>query len=223
MKVMLFAAGRGERLRPLTDHTPKPLLEVAGAPLLVHQLRALAAAGHRDVVINLHHLGAQIEALVGDGRDYGVAVSYSREQQLLDTGGGIVQALPLLGDAPFAVLNGDIVTDFPFDRLPTTLPAGTDLHLVVTPTPAWRERGDFGWRDGRLARDGDELVYCGIAVARPELFRDRPAAPWSLRELLFEAIDGGRVSVDRWTGYWLDIGTPGQLARAKADWQPAPR
>jgi len=144
VKVMLFAAGRGERLRPLTDHTPKPLLEVAGAPLLEHQLRALAAAGHREVVINLHHLGEQIEARIGDGRRFGVAVRYSREPTLQDTGGGIVQALPLLGDAPFAVLNGDIVTDFPFHRLPDAPPAGTDLHLVVTPTPAHRPRGDGG-------------------------------------------------------------------------------
>ncbi len=208
---MILAAGRGERLRPLTDHTPKPLVPIAGQPLIAHQLRWLAAAGIHDVVINLHHLGEAIAAALGDGAQLGVRVRYSREGTLLETGGGIVRALPLLGAGPFVILNGDVWTDYPFARLPTTL--ATDLaHLVLTPTPANRSEGDFGFEAGRVQRGAERpYVYCGICVLAPQLFEDAPAAPFSLRELLFKAIAAGRVSGEVWRGCWIDIGTPDQL------------
>ncbi|MFU8818069.1 MAG: nucleotidyltransferase family protein, partial [Pseudomonadales bacterium] len=140
---MILAAGRGERLRPLTDRMPKPMVPVAGRPLLAHQLRWLAKAGLREVVINLHHLGEQIIDTFGDGGDYGLRIRYSPESHLLETGGGIVNALPLLGDDPFLILNGDIFTDFPLTDLPIGLDHGVQGHLVVTPRPAFRDRGDF--------------------------------------------------------------------------------
>jgi len=192
MKAMILAAGRGERLRPLTDHVPKPMLEVHGRPLLEHQLGWLSAIGIREVVLNLHHLGEQIEAHFGDGRNFGLNIRYSREPVLLETGGGIVKALPLLGGEPFLIINGDIFTDFPLDTL-SPLPDWADIHLVVTPKPAFRERGDFEVQAGRISARGDGYVYCGIAILRPTLFAaDRPE-PFSLREHFFDAIDSGRA------------------------------
>lgn len=207
---MILAAGRGERLRPLTDHTPKPLVAIAGEPLIAHQLRWLAAAGIHDIVINLHHLGEAIADALGDGAALGVRIRYSREVTLLETGGGIVRALPLLGEGPFVILNGDVWTDYPFAHLPTSL--ATDLaHLVLTPTPAHRS-GDFGFDSDRVQRGSERpYVYCGISVLAPQLFDGAPAGPFSLRELLFKAIAAGRVSGEVWTGRWIDIGTPDQL------------
>jgi N-acetyl-alpha-D-muramate 1-phosphate uridylyltransferase len=216
MKAMILAAGRGERLRPLTDRVPKPLAPVAGRPLLAHQLGWLTAAGIHDVVINLHHLGAHIEAAFGDGGAFGVRIRYSHEAERLETGGGIVQALPLLGAEPFLVLNGDIYTDLPFATLRDALPADADAHLVLTPTPPVREQGDFEYADGRVTARGGAYVYCGISILRPELFAGRRAEPFSLRDLLFAAIDRGRVSAQVWAGYWTDIGTPDQLAAVDA-------
>lgn len=219
---MILAAGRGERLRPLTDHTPKPLLEVRGRPLLAHQLDWLHAAGIRDVVVNLHHLGAQIEAYLGDGSAFGVRIAYSRETTLLETGGGIVNALPLLGDEPFLVLNGDIFTDFPLADV-EPLPDWADIHLVVTPTPAFRTLGDFrlhGQRiSGRAGAEGiqDTYVYCGIAILRPTLFAGLDARPFSLRDLFFRAIDERRISAQVWRGAWTDIGSREQLERLNRD------
>jgi MurNAc alpha-1-phosphate uridylyltransferase len=210
MRVMILAAGRGERLRPLTDRTPKPLLQIRGEPLIVHQLRWLAAAGIRDVVINLRHLGEQISARLGDGSAFGVRIRYSVETAPLETGGGIRQALPLLGATPFAIVNGDIWTDYPFDRLPTTL-GGALAHLVLAPRD--QGSGDFGLEQGRVTRDAERpYTYCGIAVIAPELFDAAPPAPFSLRELLFTAVAAGRVSGEAWCGRWTDIGTPAQLA-----------
>lgn len=211
MKAMILAAGRGERLRPLTDRLPKPLAPVAGEPLLAHQLRWLAAAGIRDVVINLHHLGAAIEAAFGDGSAHGVRIRYSRERELLETGGGIVQALPLLGTAPFLILNGDIYTDFPLTLLPAALAPDADAHLLLAPTPGYREAGDFEFDGRRVTRRGAGYVYCGISVLRPGLFAGRRAEPFSLRDVLFEAVAQGRVAGQVWAGYWTDIGTPAQL------------
>ena len=162
MKAMILAAGRGERLRPLTDRVPKPLAEVGGEPLLAHQLRWLAAAGLRDVVINLHHLGQQIVEAFGDGTAHGVRIRYSEEPTLLETGGGIVNALPLLGDEPFVLLNGDIFTDFPLTRLLTRLAPGAGAHLLVTPRPPFREHGDF---DLGAAASGEPVpVRAGTAT-----------------------------------------------------------
>jgi MurNAc alpha-1-phosphate uridylyltransferase len=211
---MILAAGRGERLGPLTDHTPKPLLEIHGEPLIVHQLRWLKAAGITEVVINLHHLGAQIEAVLGDGARFDVTIRYSHEQSLLDTGGGIRQAQPLLGEAPFAILNGDIWTDFEFSGLPASL--GADLaHLVLTDMPAHRDAGDFDLQGDRVRRDGDRaMVYCGISVLSPALFDATGKGPneaFSLRDLLFEAAAQNRLGGERFTGTWIDIGSPEQL------------
>jgi MurNAc alpha-1-phosphate uridylyltransferase len=209
---MILAAGRGERLRPLTDRTPKPLLPIAGEPLIVHQLRWLAAAGITEIVVNLHHLGEQISARLGDGSAFGVHIRYSVEGTLLETGGGIVKALPLLGPTPFAVLNGDIWTDYPFARLPSTL-ARALAHLVLVErrgTP-----GDFGLADGRVTRTSERpFTYCGIAVIAPALFDAAPSGAFSLRDLLFDAVAANRVSGEVWAGRWTDIGTPDQLELA---------
>lgn len=214
MRAMILAAGRGERLKPLTDAVPKPMLTVAGEPLIARQLRALGEAGITRVVINLHHLGEQIASFCGSGEDFGIRIDYSREDELLDTGGGIVKALPLLGDAPFLILNGDILTDFPFQTLATALPDWADLHLVLTPRPAHRAHGDFDWEAGRVTGRGESYVYCGIAVLRPELFDGRIIEPFSLQQILFDAVAGGRVSAEIWTGTWIDIGSHDQLRAA---------
>jgi len=220
MKGMILAAGRGERLRPLTDHTPKPLLEIHGKPLIVHQLHWLRAAGITELVINLHHLGDQIEAALGDGAAFDVTISYSHEQSLLDTGGGIRRALPLLGKEPFLILNGDIWTDFDFSVLPSSL--GSDLaHLVLIDRPAHREVGDFDLQGDRVRRDGNrEMVYPGISVLAPELFDESVEATTGVfsltRDLLFDVSRQGRVGGQRFTGTWFDIGSADQLTAARA-------
>lgn len=210
MKAMILAAGRGERLRPLTDSTPKPMLHVRGRPLLAHQLDWLVAAGFSEVVINLHHLGEQIEGHFGDGEDIGIRIRYSHESEPLETGGGIANALPLLGSKPFLVINGDIFTDFSFDQL-EGIPAWADMHLLLTPTPDFRERGDFDYADGKVTHRGNDYVYCGIAVMRPELFGGLAIEPFSAQRLLFDAVAGGRASAQVWSGYWTDIGSADQL------------
>ena len=211
MRAMILAAGRGERLRPLTERIPKAMAEVGGEPLLAHQLRWLAGVGVREVVINLHHLGQQIVDAFGDGRGYGVRITYSLEPRLLETGGGIVKALPLLGGEPFLLLNGDIYTDFPLATLPPALAAGARAHLVVTPRPSFRERGDFEVADGRVTARGQGYVYCGIALLDPAALRGRAAEPFSLRDVFFELIGQRALTAQIWPGYWTDIGTLAQL------------
>jgi len=217
MKAMILAAGRGERLRPLTDHTPKPMVAVHDRPLLAHQIEWLSRAHIKELVINLHHLGEQIEAHFGDGATFEVSITYSREKTLLDTGGGIVNALPLLGSAPFLILNGDIFTDFPFTDL-APIPDWADIHLVVTPKPDFREQGDFDFSDDRITARGDGYVYCGIAVLRPEIFAADRAEPFSLRDRFFSAIEAGTVSAQVWEGYWIDIGSQAQLDAVNAQY-----
>jgi N-acetyl-alpha-D-muramate 1-phosphate uridylyltransferase len=213
---MLLAAGRGERLRPLTDHTPKPLLAVRGSPLLQHQLQWLARAGITDVVINLRHLGERIENFCGDGARFGLHIEYSRESQTLETGGGVRQALPLLGEAPFLILNGDIFTTFNLASL-QDLPDWADIHLLLTPKPDYRERGDFNLADGHISSRGDDYVYCGIAILRPGIFSGVSPGAFSLRDLYFQAVATGRASAQVWDGYWIDIGGPEQLQAANTD------
>ncbi len=208
---MILAAGRGTRLAPLTHHTPKPMLKLAGTPLIGHQLRWLAEAGIREVVINLHHLGEQIEAYLGDGRAHGVAVAYSREPVLLETGGGVVKALPLLGDEPFWLLNGDIYTNFPFSQFPLALTAGALVHMLLTPTPAFRDLGDFEWNGERVCGRGDSYVFCGLALLHPELLADSRPEPFSLSGLYFKAVAAGAVTAQVWPGFWTDIGAAEQL------------
>ncbi|XOV84220.1 MAG: NDP-sugar synthase [bacterium] len=208
MRAMILAAGKGTRLAPLTNTTPKPLLPLAGKPLIVWQLEALAAAGVQQVVINLHHLGEQISTALGDGSPFGVEISYSVEAQLLETGGGIVNALPLLGDQPFWLLNGDIWTDFDFNHLPRTLADNQPAHIVLTNKPANRIHGDFTYANGRVTGRGGDYVYCGIAVIHPDLFKDQATTHFSFRDTLFALIESGQLSAQVHAGRWHDIGTP---------------
>lgn len=211
MKALLLAAGAGTRLLPLTASTPKPLLPVQGNPLINRLIAAVRDAGVRELVINLHHLGHLIEAHLGDGSGMGVEITYSREDRVLETGGGIVNALPLLGKAPFLIVNGDILTDFNFRTLKPLHP--TDLaHLVLVPRPSFRETGDFEYEHGRIHRRGNTHVYGGMAIVDPALFADAPPAPFSWNLLMWYAAERGQLSAQVYTGQWLDIGTPEQYA-----------
>lgn len=212
MKAMILAAGRGERMRPHTDHTPKPLLMAGGRRLIEHHLAALGAAGITDIVINHGHLGDQIEAVIGDGARYGAHIRYSREgPDPLETGGGILNALPLLGDAPFIVVNGDVWTDYPYERLRD--PHDDLAFLVLTDNPPHHPHGDFGLVDGRVVNDAPtRLTFTGIAVYRPALFDGSRHGRFPLAPLLRAAADRHRVGGEHYRGQWLDIGTPQRLA-----------
>ena len=216
MRAMILAAGRGERMRPLTDKTPKPLLEVAGRSLIEYRLEALAAAGVRDVVINLDWCAEQIVERLGDGRSLGVRIRYSREPKgALDTGGGIHQALSLLGPGPFIVCNGDIWCDFDLRRL---LPHPHALaHLVLVNNPPQHPQGDFVL-DGELVRASGypTLTFSGIGVYRPALFERRSGGRYPLAPLLREAMKAGQVSGEHHRGMWSDVGTPQRLAALRA-------
>jgi len=217
---MILAAGRGERMRPLTDRTPKPLLPVAGRPLIVWHIERLAAAGFRDIVINHAHLGDQIEALLGDGDAWGVHIRYSEEPSgALETAGGIANALPQLGDEPFLVINGDIFCDWDPARAPAALAAGLLAHLVLVTNPAHHPAGDFALLDGKVGVGGTaKLTFSGIGIYRPELFaaigRGQVA---KLAPLLDAAMTAGRVSGELHDGRWVDVGTPERLAALDAD------
>ena len=208
---MILAAGRGERMRPLTDHTPKPLLEAGGRPLIGHHLAALARAGVREAVVNHAHLGAQIEQALGDGAAYGLRIRYSPEEVALETGGGIFRALPLLGPDPFIVVNGDVWTDFDPARLRL---ADADLaHLVLVDNPAHHPAGDFVLAGDRVREDGGpRLTFSGVGVYRPALFDGCAPGRFPLAPLLRAAIAVGRVSGEHHRGRWVDVGTPERLA-----------
>jgi N-acetyl-alpha-D-muramate 1-phosphate uridylyltransferase len=218
MKVMLLAAGRGERMRPLTDQCPKPLLPVAGQPLIAWHLTRLAAAGLREVVINLSWLGEQIAAALGDGRQWGVSITYSREPwPALETGGGLFQALPLLGEGPFLLVNGDVFTDVDFASL--RIASGDLAQLVLVPNPEHNLKGDFWLSEaGRIdTESGERLTYSGIALLRPELFQGATAGRFPLLPWLLKARDAGRLGGQKHAGRWLDIGTPERLAQLDAE------
>ena len=216
MKAMILAAGRGERMRPLTDATPKPLLLAGGKPLIVWHLERLAAAGFSEVVINHAHLGAQIEAALGDGKRFGLRIAYSPEPPgALETAGGIAQALPLLGSEPFLVVNGDIWCDWDFGRAQPI--AAGHAHLVFIDNPPHHPGGDFrldGERVGRAAVGSSAtLTYAGIGVFSPAFFASvERGAIMKLRPLLDAGIDDGRVTGERHAGRWVDVGTPQRLA-----------
>ena len=215
---MVLAAGRGERMRPLTLARPKPLLEAGGTPLIVHHLRALAAAGFEDVVVNLSWLGGQIQAALGDGTRHGLRIHYSDEgPEPLETGGGIFRALPLLGDGPFLVLNGDTWSDIPYVDLRERL-APVDLaHLVLVPNPTHNADGDFVLERGRIVETpGDRLTFSGVGLYRAELFEGCRDGVFKLAPLLRAAVRDGRVSGELHDGSWLDIGTPERLAELDA-------
>jgi N-acetyl-alpha-D-muramate 1-phosphate uridylyltransferase len=211
MKAMILAAGRGERMRPLTDHLPKPLLVVRGRALIDYHLLALARAGVTEVVINLfYHKEAMIEH-IGDGGRYGLSVTYSIEDSLLETAGGIVQALPYLGLSPFLVISADIYTDFDYGALADGLPARL-AHLVMVDNPAHHPDGDFGLgADGRLGLDELRLTYSGIGVFSPSLFANIEAGPRKLRGLMDVAVAKGHFTGERHAGVWSDVGTPDRL------------
>lgn len=215
MKAMLLAAGRGERLRPWTDHTPKPLLEVGGRPLIEWQIERLATAGIRDIVVNLGHLGEHIAARLEDGRRFGVAIAYSREPPgALDTGGGIHRALPLLGDRPFLVVNADVWIEFDYTRV--ALLDGDLAHLVLVPNPAHHTGGDFCLTGARVRNEGfPRYTFAGIGVYSPQLFSELPAGRYPLAPLLRSAAAQDRVGGQLYTGIWIDVGTPQRLSEAQ--------
>jgi MurNAc alpha-1-phosphate uridylyltransferase len=215
---MILAAGRGERMRPLTLARPKPLLEAGGAPLIVHHLRALAAAGFEDVVVNLSWLGVQIREALGDGSRHGLRIHYSEEgPEPLETGGGIFRALPLLGEGPFLVLNGDTWSDIPCGDLRERLAPRDLAHLVLVPNPAHNERGDFVLENGRIVETaGERLTFSGVGIYRAALFDGCRDGIFKLAPLLRAAARDGRVSGEMHTGAWLDIGTPERLSELDA-------
>jgi MurNAc alpha-1-phosphate uridylyltransferase len=216
MKAMILAAGKGERMRPLTLTTPKPLVRAGGVPLIEYHLRALAAAGFTEIVINHAWLGQQIEDYLGDGSRYGVSIQYSPEGEPLETGGGIFRALPLLGDDAFVVVNGDIWTDYDFSVLHQPI-AGL-AHLVLASNPAHHPNGDFQLIDGQVREgqtDAATLTYSGIAVLHPQLFDGCSAGAFKLAPLLRTAMANGQVSGERLNGLWVDVGTHERLAEAE--------
>ena len=229
MKAMIFSAGKGERMRPLTLHTPKPLLLAGGKPLIAWHLEKLAAAGVREVVVNTSWLAAQFPAALGDGAAFGLRIAYSDEGPVpLETGGGMLQALDWLGEAPFLAVNGDIWTDFDFARLPRE-PDG-DVHLVMVDNPSHHPQGDFVLQpDGRLREDGGErLTFSGIGLYRPTLLDDwravigdTPGAGdvpprFRLAPLLRAAMRRGAASGEHHVGAWTDVGTPERLRQLDA-------
>ena len=217
MKAMILAAGKGERMRPLTLTTPKPLVRAGGIPLIEYHLKALAVAGFTEVVINHAWLGQQVESYLGDGSQYGVRIRYSPEGEPLETGGGIFRALPLLGDEAFLVVNGDIWTDYDFSVLHQ--PIGGLAHLVLADNPAHHPAGDFSLIDGHV-RDGQPdtatLTYSGIAVLHPQLFDGCSAGAFKLAPLLRKAMADGQVTGERFSGLWVDVGTHERLAEVEA-------
>ena len=213
---MILAAGRGERLRPLTDATPKPLLAVRGRPLIERHVLALARAGIERIVINLAWLGAQISEYLGDGARYGVAIMYSDERpQALETAGGIFRALPYLKPEPFAVVNGDVYTDFPFETL--RLASNRDAHLVLVPNPPQHAQGDFGLEHGlALAAAASRHTFSGIALYRASFFDGCTDGVFPLKPLLVRSMAAGRCSAELYPGVWEDIGTADRLRALNA-------
>ncbi|QTF93623.1 N-acetylmuramate alpha-1-phosphate uridylyltransferase MurU [Halomonas sp. BM-2019] len=212
MKAMILAAGLGKRMRPLTDRCPKPLLPVGGRPLIVHQLSRLRAAGITEIVINVSYRAEQIMAALGDGGDYGVRIAWSREATPLETGGGIRQALPLLGEAPFLLVNGDVWCDLD----PAALPAlGDDLAwLALVDNPVHHTKGDFHLDPaGRVHAEGEpRLTFAGLSLLDPALVAAEPPGAFALAPLLRRAMQEGRVAGHHHRGEWVDVGTPERLA-----------
>ncbi len=229
MKAMILAAGLGERMRPLTDHTPKPLLMAGGKPLIIWQIERLRRAGFTELVINHAHLGLQIEDFLGDGRTFGVSIRYSDEGEPLETAGGIATAMPLLGEAPFLVTNGDVYTEYDYARLAPVLKAmaadpGRLAHLVLVDNPPHHPGGDFMLQEGRvkppsaLGTRCPVLTFSGIGCYRPELFAGiRAGEKARLAPLLTAAMAEGRVTGEHYAGRWEDVGTPERLQALDAE------
>jgi N-acetyl-alpha-D-muramate 1-phosphate uridylyltransferase len=211
MKVMILAAGRGERMRPLTDHTPKPLISVAGKPMIEHTIASLKEAGFTDIVINLAHLGAKIEKALVNGSRFGINIQYSHEGNLgLETAGGICHALPLLGKDPFLVVNGDIATDFPYATLKNK--AVELAHLILIENPEHHQEGDFGLENGIISTCAKiQYTFSGIGIYTADLFIDCPPGKALLGPLLRKAMASGKVTGSLFKGFWMDVGTPQRL------------
>ncbi len=213
---MLLAAGRGERMRPLTDHTPKPLLVAGGKPLIVWHIEMLAQAGIHDLVINHAHLGQQLETTLGDGKQWNVQIRYSSENPALETAGGIALALPMLGDAPFAVINSDIYCDYNFANLPIhaahLAQKKIAAHLVLVNNPQHHPQGDFGLTHGHVTDAEPKFTFSGIGVYQPGLFAKIPRGSKApLAPLLRQQIAFNQVSGEQHAGYWIDVGTQQRL------------
>ena len=212
MKAMILAAGRGERMRPLTDHIPKPLLKVGGKSLIVWHLERLAKAGFKEVVINHAHLGEQIEQALGDGSVWGLSIRYSPETTALETAGGIANALPFFGDAPFLVVNGDVFTEVDFGALQLVSP--NLAHLVMVDNPPQHLDGDFVVDSGKVTNQGNhKLTFSGVGIYHPSLFVDvEQGQAAKLAPLLRLAMAKGLVTGEHYQGVWHDIGTPERLS-----------
>lgn len=211
MKAMILAAGRGERMRPLTDTVPKPLLQVGGKPLIAYTIELLKAGGIDEIVVNYAHLGQQIVDYLGDGNEFGVSIQYSDESSgALETGGGIYKALSLLDDRPFVVINSDVWTDFPIERLPRELPGLA--HLVMVDNPSHHADGDFYLEQTMVnLNQGRKLTFSGIGVYSPRLFDGVTGNKFPLAPILRDAIVKKQVTGEYYQGKWLDVGTPERL------------
>jgi MurNAc alpha-1-phosphate uridylyltransferase len=215
---MLLAAGRGERLRPLTDEIPKALVEAGGKPLIGWHLERLARAGFREAVINVSHLGERIVERLGDGRGYGLRLSYSRERERLETAGGIANALPLLGAAPFLLVNADVYCECDFARLRDVELGERLAHLLLVPNPPHKEKGDFSLRSGLVGDEpGARYTYSGVALMKPALVAPvKPGDKAPLAPLLYDAARRGKLGGELYQGLWQDVGTIERLAELEA-------
>jgi len=208
---MILAAGRGERMMPLTENLPKPLLLAHGVPLIEHRIVALEKAGITDIVINLHYLGQQIKDYLGNGKRLGVNIKYIFEIDLLETAGGIVNALPLLGTEPFLIVPSDTLMDFDFSKI-KPLPEGSQAHLVLVRNPEHHPEGDYAiMDDGKLSLDGEKLTYSAVALYSPDYFTNLTPGRRLLRDLFEKTIEQGIVTGEFFDGYWIDVGTPERL------------
>lgn len=210
MRAMILAAGRGERMRELTQHQPKPLLRVGDRHIIEYTIANLKRAGIEDIVINLAYQGEQIKKALGDGKRYGVNICYSEEKERLEVGGGIINALPLLGNDPFLVVSGDIITDYPFETLPKE-PQGL-AHIIMVDNPAFHPQGDFGIVQGFIDRQAiPRFTFGNIGVYRPEIFLQHKPGYFVWSKLMFPVIEQKQVTGERYQGAWYNIGTPEDL------------
>jgi N-acetyl-alpha-D-muramate 1-phosphate uridylyltransferase len=208
---MILAAGRGERMRPLTDTIPKPLLQVHGKALIERHIECLVKTGIQSIVINLAWLGEKIREQLGDGSRYGARIAYSEEDKALETAGGIIQALPLLGDGPFLIVNGDVLSGYPLGEL--RIGAAFDAQLVLVPNPPQHPHGDFGLLEGRVVRrDQERHTFSGIALYRAQFFAGFAPGYGRLMPLWQRSIAAGRCGGELYRGFWEDVGTPERLA-----------
>jgi MurNAc alpha-1-phosphate uridylyltransferase len=213
MKAMILAAGYGKRLRPLTDHIPKPLVPVGGKPLIVHHLEKIANSGISEVVINLGHLGSKIPEFIGDGSNWGLSINYSDEgPDPLETGGGMTKALPLLGSDTFMLVNGDVWCDLDYRTIPQKLAKKDQALIYLVKQPSWRDRGDFSLLNNRVIEsENPEYLYAGIALYHPSILNGARVEKFSIVPRLKKAISQNRVSGILYNGEWDDVGTPERL------------